>query len=67
MGDAIQAAVDRLADHPAMARPARVAGTRELIVVGTPYIVVYRIEAAAVVVFRVMHGARRWPPRQPTD
>jgi toxin ParE1/3/4 len=61
MGDAIHAAVGRLADHPAMARPGRVAGTRELVVMGTPYVVVYRVEPAAVVVLRVLHGAQRWP------
>lgn len=63
MGDAICAAVDRLADFPAMARPGRVPGTRESVVVGTPYIVVYRIEASAVLILRVLHGAQRWPPR----
>lgn len=62
MGDAIHAAVSRLADYPAMARAGRVSGTRELVVVGTPYIVVYRIEASAVVILRVLHGAQRWPP-----
>lgn len=61
MGEAVLAAVSRLADHSAMARRGRVAGTRELSVVGTPYIVVYRIEAAAVVVLRVLHAAQRWP------
>lgn len=62
MGDAITAAVSRLADHPALARPGRVPGTRELVVVGTPYIVVYQIEEAAVLIVRVLHGAQRWPP-----
>lgn len=57
MGDAIYAVVDRLADHPSIARPGRVAGTRELVVEGTPYIVVYRVEASAVVILRVLHGA----------
>lgn len=61
MGDAILAAVDRLADFPAIARPGRVAGTRELVVVGTPFMVVYRIETAIVVILRVLHGAQRWP------
>ena len=61
MGDAIHAAVGRLADHPAMARSGRVAGTRELVVVGTPYSVVYRIGPSAVVILRVLHGAQRWP------
>jgi toxin ParE1/3/4 len=61
MGDVLHAAVSRLADHPAMGRPGRVARTRELVVLGTPYIVVYRTEAPAVVVLRVLHGAQRWP------
>ncbi|MGI9016714.1 MAG: type II toxin-antitoxin system RelE/ParE family toxin [Euzebya sp.] len=56
MGDAIFSAIDRLANHPAMARPGRVAGTRELVVLGTPYVVVYRIEANAVVIMRILHG-----------
>jgi toxin ParE1/3/4 len=62
MGDAIFSTLDRLANHPAMAGPARVAGTRELVVLGTPYVVVYRIEADAMVIMRILHGAQRWPP-----
>ena len=62
MGDAIEAAVSRLADFPESARQGRVPGTRELVVPATPFIVVYRIEAASVVILRVLHGARRWPP-----
>jgi len=62
MGDAIEAAVARLADNPNSARPGRVRGTRELVVTGTPYVVVYRVEPAAVVILRVLHGAQRWPP-----
>lgn len=61
-GDAVHAAVGRLADHPALGRPGPVVGTRELIVVGTPYIVVYRIERTVVLVLRILHGAQRWPP-----
>jgi toxin ParE1/3/4 len=38
-----------------------VPGTRELVVTGTPFIVVYRVEAATVVILRVLHGAQRWP------
>ena len=62
MGDAIEAAVSRLSDFPASARPGRVQGTRELVVPSTPFIVVYRIEATGVVILRVLHGARKWPP-----
>ena len=62
VGDAVHEAVGRLADHPAIGRPGRLAGTRELVVVGTPYVVVYRIEPAAVLVLRILHAAQRWPP-----
>jgi toxin ParE1/3/4 len=60
IGDAVQAVVGRLVDHPALGRTGRVAGTRELVVVGTPYVVVFRIEATAVLVLRVLHGTQRW-------
>jgi toxin ParE1/3/4 len=63
MGDAIEAFVGRLAEFPESGRPGRVPGTRELVVTGTPFIVVYRIEPAALVVLRVLHRAQRWPPQ----
>ena len=62
MGDAIMSAIARLADAPQSARPGRIVGTRELVVTGTPFIVVYRIEADTVLILRVLHGAQRWPP-----
>jgi len=52
-------AVGRLGVHPAMGRPGRVAGTRELVV--PPYVVAYRVKAGAVQVLRVLHAARNWP------
>jgi toxin ParE1/3/4 len=57
----ISDAVERLKHHPAMGRPGRVAGTRELVVSGTPYIVPYRVKDHGVEVLRVFHGARKWP------
>ena len=62
IGAAVHAAVSRLGEHPAIGRAGRVGGTRELVVLGTPYIVIYRVESSAVVVLRVLHGAQRWPP-----
>jgi toxin ParE1/3/4 len=64
MGDAIEAAVARLADYPESAPPGRVRGTREPAVIGTPCVVVYRVEPAAVVILRVLHGAQLWPSKQ---
>ena len=58
---AVIAAAERLQQHPAMGRPGRVPGTRELVIAGTPYIIPYRIRADAIEVLRVFHAARRWP------
>jgi toxin ParE1/3/4 len=58
---AITKAVNSLARYPAIGRPGRVAGTRELVVSGTPYITPYRIRGSSVEVLRIFHGARKWP------
>lgn len=53
-----------LATMPRMGRVGRVAGTRELVLSGTPYIIVYELRGAdeQIYVLRLLHGARRWPP-----
>ena len=55
------ASVDALRDHPNLGRPGRLAGTRELVVNGTPYVVPYRVQGDDVQILAVFHGARRWP------
>ena len=58
IGDAISRRVERLASLPRIGRPGRVEGTRELVIVRTPYMVIYHIENdAAVVIDRVLHSA----------
>jgi toxin ParE1/3/4 len=54
-------AVDLLQQNPAMGRAGRVAGTRELVVAETPYIIPYRVRGDAVEILRVFHAARKWP------
>lgn len=54
-------AAKNLGEFPEMGRPGRRSGTRELVVPGTSYIVVYRIRLESVRVLAVMHGAQRWP------
>jgi len=49
-----------LAANPELGRRGRVAGTRELVLPGTSYVVAYRL-AGAVEILAVMHGAREWP------
>jgi addiction module RelE/StbE family toxin len=57
----ISARVARLCDQPTMGRIGRIAGTREFVVTGTPYIVAYRVHLTDLEVITVFHGAQRWP------
>jgi toxin ParE1/3/4 len=59
--DEIRKQTSLLAIHPALGRPGRVRGTRELVITGTPYIAAYRFAGDVVTVLRLLHGARRWP------
>ena len=61
----IHAAVGQLQSNPAMGRPGRIHGTRELVVPGTPYIIPYRVRPRLnrVEVLRVFHASRRLPTR----
>jgi addiction module RelE/StbE family toxin len=54
----IKDAVAVLGSHPRLGRPGRIAGTTELVVPGTPYIVAYTLAEDRVT---VVHGARIWP------
>ncbi len=54
---------EQLVAHPAMGRPGRVAGTRELVVAGTPYLMPYRVRGEVVEILRVLHAAQRWPEK----
>jgi plasmid stabilization system protein ParE len=38
-----------------------VAGTRELVIAGTPLVVAYSIEKSEVRIVAVLHAAREWP------
>ncbi len=57
----ILAAAAKLETMPRLGRPGRVEGTRELVIAGTPYVIVYVVEVARVSIIRVLHGAMRWP------
>jgi toxin ParE1/3/4 len=52
-----------LSNHPAIGKPGRVPGTREMVVTGTSYIVPYRVLANEVQILRILHGARKWPEK----
>jgi addiction module RelE/StbE family toxin len=54
-------AADSLSFMPGRGRVGRIPGTRELIVSGLPYIVVYRLTSTMIQILRIYHGARNWP------
>ncbi len=61
MVERIGEAVEVLGRHPRAGRKGRVPDTRELVVAGTPFVVVYYIEKNEVQVWAVLHAARKWP------
>ncbi len=54
-------AAARLGSFPHMARPGKIAGTRELIP-HENYRLVYQVEGETVWVLALVHTARQWPP-----
>jgi len=52
-----------LSNHPAMGKPGRVPGTREMVATGTSYIVPYRVVGNEVQILRILHGSRKWPEK----
>ena len=63
IGAAIRSAVRLLQDFPNAGRPGRAAGTREWVVRGLPYIIVYEVLADGneLHVLGVFHGAQQRP------
>lgn len=59
--DLIKKRIAQLLDYPHLGRIGTVENTRELIVAGTSYIIVYRIEKERIYILSVMHGAQHWP------
>ncbi|MEO8097314.1 MAG: type II toxin-antitoxin system RelE/ParE family toxin [Acidobacteriota bacterium] len=56
-------AVDLLDGQPSIGRLGRVAGTRELVATGTPYVIPYRVRCARLEIIAVFHGRQKWPER----
>lgn len=50
-----------LTDHPRLGRIGRIDNTRELVVPGFPYLMVYRISARRLFIVGVVHQSRKYP------
>jgi toxin ParE1/3/4 len=46
---------------PKRGRPGRKEGTRELLLLPLPWVVIYRIVGETIYVVRILHGAQQWP------
>jgi addiction module RelE/StbE family toxin len=58
---ALYDAANSLDQLPSRGRVGRISGTRELVVPGLPYIVLYEAADTAVQILHIFHGARNWP------
>lgn len=50
-----------LSANPFIGRPGEIKGTRELVIIGTPYVVAYRVMDSGIEILFVQHGAQQWP------
>ena len=59
----IEVAEKVLLEHSSAGRSGRVKGTRELVITGTPFVIIYRLkmQLSQVQVLRVLRYARQWP------
>lgn len=59
--DRIIAGIQRLKNYPESGRAWRLPGSRELVIPGLPYIVIYMVSAEAVIVASLLHSSREVP------
>ena len=60
MRAAVMGGARRLHDYPKMGRPGRVEGSRELVIVGTPFLLVYDENPVRVEILHLYHGRQDW-------
>ena len=57
----IDQATAHLRNHPAIGRPGRIPGTRELVIPRTPFVAIYVVERGVVRIISLHHTAQEWP------
>ena len=65
LDDGIQAATASILAFPAIGRPGRIMGTREQLLQPLPFILIYRFDGQQLVLLRLYHTSRQWPPAKP--
>ena len=59
----IDKAYQLLTVNPSVGRAGKIFGTRELVISGTPYILLYQVREQPIYILRVVHSARKWPKK----
>jgi addiction module RelE/StbE family toxin len=57
----IFSAVELLERYPGAGRRGRIPGTRELVLVPSPFLIAYRTRRGTIEILALLHGARKWP------
>lgn len=60
MRQAVMDGVQRVRSHPRIGKPGRVEGSRELVISGTPFLLVYDENPARVEILHVYDGRQNW-------
>jgi toxin ParE1/3/4 len=55
-------AVDTVSRQPRIGRAGRIGGTREYVVAGTPYILIYRLRKQHIDLAHLYDSRQAWPP-----
>ena len=60
-GDKIAKNIVKLIAFPKLGRAGRVKSTRELVISGTSFIVIYKISGDKIKILALLHGSQQWP------
>ena len=52
--------IEQLRYYPALGKPGRIEGTRELVISDKPYIVPYRVKENTIEILRIFHTSRKF-------
>jgi toxin ParE1/3/4 len=53
--------IQSLRTMPHRGRSGRIENTRELVMPGLPYLVIYQVSENLVLILNIVHGAQKWP------
>ena len=56
--------VGTLKRFPFVGKLGREAGSRELVIIGTPYVVIYTVDDNVIQIIHVIHTSQQWPPEE---